>query len=355
MDQFSIERNILGAAGIQLQFKGALDRTASQSLQSEMDFLPKGKGGQLCMDFSQLRRIDGEGLILFIIFSTRAAAQGFTLQAEKLSPELRLVFDLADLASGIQINGNVTQKPGVSSGWYRPVDVIECCHVPEEANNLNVHGRKPTSPLQGFGRMWLRSYRIALAVKNTSTHILMDEWKARFGEFWPTGNAIYTPENRIFPGAVGLINLSMPLGLRLATGAVVIYEDDTSFTFMTVQGHMFSGFINFNVYEENGIIYAQTQALVRPNDLLYEISFWTEFGPKAEDAFWVKTLENLGQFLDLKYASLTSQIDHEVKTNARLINSAIQWRFFSNIWYNAGVRSGIHQIVKPFRRINKEA
>jgi hypothetical protein len=179
----------------------------------------------------------------------------------------------------------------------------------------------------------------------------MDEWKNNFSSYWPQGNDFFTPVEGIFPGAVGLINLSMPLGLKLATGAIVIYEDETSFTLMTVQGHMFSGFINFSTFAEDGNTFAQTQALVRPNDLLYEMSFWIGFGPKAEDAFWAETLRNLVAGISTRQKDLSPVENPRVEFSSQLIDPRIQWRFFKNIWYNAGVRSGIHQVFTYIRRL----
>ncbi|MCK7506993.1 MAG: hypothetical protein MZV70_25005 [Desulfobacterales bacterium] len=38
----------------------------------------------------------------------------------------------------------------------------------------------------------------------------------------------------------------MPGGLVLATGLMVIHADDTSFSFMTAEGHILSGWITFS-------------------------------------------------------------------------------------------------------------
>ena len=34
--------------------------------------------------------------------------------------------------------------------------------VPEGAINLNVEGRRLTSPIQGFGKMWQKTYQVAI-------------------------------------------------------------------------------------------------------------------------------------------------------------------------------------------------
>ena len=35
--------------------------------------------------------------------------------------------------------------------------------VPDGATNINVDGRRLTSPIQGFGKMWQKTYTVAVA------------------------------------------------------------------------------------------------------------------------------------------------------------------------------------------------
>jgi hypothetical protein len=119
-----------------------------------------------------------------------------------------------------------------------------------------------------------------------------------------------------------------------------MYADERSFSLMTVQGHMFCGWITFSAYKEDDVVYAQVQALVRPNDIIFELSFRIGFGIKAEDTFWHQTLINLAQHFG---------IDSSVQQTNQLIDDQVQWRYFHNIWYNAGIRSGIYQVTTPFR------
>ena len=127
--------------------------------------------------------------------------------------------------------------------------------------------------------------------------------------------------------------------------SVIMYVGDTSFSLMTVQGHMFSGWITFSCYDDEGVLYAQTQALVRPGDLLYELSFRLGFGAAAEDRFWHQTLKNLaGHFGVLGTVQQTNT----------LIDKRMQWQYFSDIWYNAGIRSGIYLVTAPLRWLVKQ-
>ena len=58
----------------------------------------------------------------------------------------------------------------------------------------------------------------------------------------------FAPLTGIAPGEVAALDLSMPGGLKLSTGVLVLYADDESFTLMTPQGHMFAGWITFSAY-----------------------------------------------------------------------------------------------------------
>jgi hypothetical protein len=238
-------------------------------------------------------------------------------------------------------NETLSTSSAINLFWAAPQKKIFCQGMPCEAININVHGRAPTSPHQGFGRMWLRTYRVRLPANVIDPVQLMSIWKSNFSHLWPPGNHFFTTPKGIQPGEVGLINLSLPGGLKLATGALISYVDDASFSLMTVQGHMFSGWITFSCYGEDHFTYAQTQALIRPNDLIYELSFLLGFGRKAEDGFWQQTMKNLA-------AHFGEQAN--VEQTVRLIDSSLQWKYFGNLWYNAGIRSGLYQVFTPVRK-----
>ena len=44
--------------------------------------------------------------------------------------------------------------------WAKPVDRLAMGDVPAEAINLNVSGKRLAGPLQGFGQLWQKTYRI---------------------------------------------------------------------------------------------------------------------------------------------------------------------------------------------------
>ena len=185
------------------------------------------------------------------------------------------------------------KQPRDPSNWAQPVDKMDVGSISDDAINLNVQGRRPTGPLQGFGQLWQKTYRIRLEGITITPQAVIAEWKAHFPEFWPKGNDFYGPLQGVKPGEVAVLNLSMPGGAKLSTGIRVIYADDESFSFMTPQGHMFAGMNTFSAFDDNGVTVIQIQALVRAGDPIYEMSFRLKFGHKAEDKFWFDTLRNL--------------------------------------------------------------
>jgi hypothetical protein len=59
--------------------------------------------------------------------------------------------------------------------------------------------------------------------------------------------------------------------VQLATGVLVLYADDLSFTFMTPQGHMFGGWITFSASQGASGTELDIAILMRAGDPLYEI------------------------------------------------------------------------------------
>ncbi len=228
------------------------------------------------------------------------------------------------------------------SGWARPVDRLKSPGVPAGAINLNVEGRQLSGLSAGFGQMWQKTYKVRLSGAKASPQEVIQAWKANFPSFWPKGNKLYVPLRGIQPGEVGVINMTVPGGLKLSTGILVIYADDTSFSFMTPQGHMFAGMITFSAYEEDGATVAQVQVLIRANDPIYELSFRLGFGHQAEDVFWQGTLNNLAAYFGVS--------GNVVQQNV-LVDPRLQWKEARNIWQNAGIRSTLYLPVALVRRL----
>lgn len=241
---------------------------------------------------------------------------------------------------------------GRDHAWAAPVSKLKVSGLPEGAINLNVDGRQITNPLQGFGQLWQKTYRVRLSGANVTPQQIIAEWRAHFPEFWPEGNRFYGALPDIQPGEVAVLNLAGPGGIKgpggaplISTGVLVIYADDESFSFLTPQGHMFHGMITFSAFEDDDTIVAQVKAMVRASDPIYEMSFRLGFGHKAEDEFWLATLQNLAARF-----GVTTQARQEVA----LIDPRVQWSQAKNIWHNAAIRTALYYFGAPVRWVKKK-
>jgi hypothetical protein len=211
--------------------------------------------------------------------------------------------------------------------------------------HINVTGRRPTAPMNGFGRMWQKTYRTAIAAAEPSEVITV--WKQNFSDFWPAGNRFFAPLAGIAPGEVAALDLSMPGGLKLSTGVLVLFADDESFTLMTPEGHMFAGWITFSAYREGDATVAQAQVLMRASDPLYEIGM-TLGGHRQEDAHWVHTLRSVAAHFGEPGAA-----GAEVDVQTVCVDRKRQWSRAGNVRHNAGIRSGLHTAGAPFRALTR--
>lgn len=205
----------------------------------------------------------------------------------------------------------------------------------------NVTGRKLMGPVQGFGKMWQKTYTADMGPGVTPEQAVAT-WKADFGSFWPKGNVFHGALTGIAPGDVALLDLSMPGGVRLSTGVMVLYADDESFTLMTPQGHMFAGWITNSAFERDGSTVLQSQVLMRANDPLYEVGLVLG-GHRKEDRFWRETLTTLATRLGCP--------DPEHGLSLVCVDKHRQWKKAGNIWHNAAIRTVLHIALTPVRAV----
>jgi hypothetical protein len=236
----------------------------------------------------------------------------------------------------------VERAPRDAAYWAKHVTTLRLGEVPAEAINLNVTGKRPVGPIQGFGKLWQKTYRVELTGVQTTPAEVIDTWKQSFGSFWPPSGRFYGPLTRIAPGDVALLNLSVGGGVKLSTGILVLYADEESFTFMTPQGHIFAGWITFSAAtgERDGVCAAQVQVLLRANDPLYELGMPLVIH-RREDRFWQQTLANLGSHLGVAEPVVT--------TAAICVDRRRQWSKAGNVWHNAGVRSALYVVGAPLQ------
>jgi len=231
-----------------------------------------------------------------------------------------------------------------ATGWAESVSHLEVHDVPEGAVNRNVNGRRVTSPIQGFGKMWQKTYQVRLPAERVSAPDLIATWKQRFPEFWPEGSSFYSPLTGIEPGEVALLSMTLPGRMKLSTGVMVLYADEESFTLMTPQGHMFAGWITFSAAERDGETVAQAQVLMRASDPIYEVGL-TLGGHRQEDAFWQHTLTRLAAHFGH---------EGEVDTQVVCVDRKRQWSKWRNVWQSAAIRSALYTLAAPARLLRRD-
>ena len=235
---------------------------------------------------------------------------------------------------------NEAALPRDVASWAKKVERLQV-EQRDGVRGTNVAGRRLTGPVQGFGKMWQKTYRMNVGPQITPEQAIA-VWRQHFPEFWPRGNRFAGALTGINPGDVALLDLAIGGGVQLSTGVFVLYADSESFTLMTPQGHMFAGWITFLAEREGDDTMVQAQVLMRANDPMYELGMMFG-GHRKEDKFWIATLTALGQRLGVP--------NPVVKARSTCVDSKRQWRHAGNIWHNSAIRSVFQTIAAPFSRM----
>lgn len=228
-------------------------------------------------------------------------------------------------------------SPSQSGQWAPPVSHLHVNEGGDGGDTRPVEGRALVGPLQGFGRMWQKTYRVRLEGSTATPQEVIAAWKSDFGTFWPDNSRFHAPLAGITPGEVALISGRMPGGLTLSTGVYVIYSDDTSFSYMNPEGHPWAGMITFSAEEEDGATTAQVQLLIRAYDPLVEVGM-AFGGHRMEDKIWIHTLRAVAERFGVPDAAVSRQV---VRLDRRR-----QWKHFRN-WRRS---SALYAATRHFRR-----
>ncbi|HLI71510.1 MAG TPA: hypothetical protein VKV19_17275 [Ktedonobacteraceae bacterium] len=235
------------------------------------------------------------------------------------------------------------KRPRDAASWApQTTRTLRVERAPTGALNLNIDGRQITGPLQGFGQMWQKTYRVSLKGANVEPATVISTWKEHFAEFWPANSRFFGPITGIAPGEVALLNLAVG-GMPLSTGVLVLYADEESFTLMTPQGHMFAGWITFSAYAGEDGTEAQAQVLMRASDPIYELGLHFG-GHKQEDVFWQHTLSQLAKYF---------HVEAPVTVEYVCVDKKRQWSQARNIWHNSAIRTSMYTLMTPSRWFRK--
>jgi len=220
--------------------------------------------------------------------------------------------------------------------WARHVETLK---VPEGLLSPNVEGRRPVGPLQGFGKMWQKTFKVRLKGTSASPAEVVETWRERFPEISGFGKGFRVPSGGLVPGAVALLGGGL-------TGVMVLYSDEESFSYMTPEGHPFSGWITFSTYgDEDGTTVAQAQLLIRANDPLWEAMMVLGLN-RAENIQWQSTLRNLAAHFGA---------NGKVETRVICVDPKRLWRHYKNIQHNVLIRSVLRAPSTLVHKISNRA
>jgi hypothetical protein len=212
--------------------------------------------------------------------------------------------------------------------WSNAPDILIVEDVRQGVVCLNLNGRQLTGPLQGFGQLWQKTYRLRLPPGAATSTEVIQTLKQHLPAFQPSQNRFFPSVTGISPGEIVLINATLA-GMPVNTGVSVLYADDVSFTLMTPQGHPESGFVTFSASTETSGTVAQIDSLARANDPVYELGFRL-IGQRAQEAIWIYVLRALAAHLGVEASVDVSRVCHDPKC---------QWSRARNVWHNAMLRS----------------
>jgi hypothetical protein len=230
-------------------------------------------------------------------------------------------------------------EPKDKGAWAHPVERLATTAVgaPDDA----VTGRRVAGPVQGFGQMWQKTFRVRLDGVESPRDV-MATWKEHFPTFWPKSAKFYAPLAGIAPGEVALLEIAPVPGapVRFSTGVMVIYADDESFTFMTPEGHILSAWITFSTFEDGGVTVAQVQALERPSDPIDELGYVLG-GNRMNTRFWEQTLSALARHVGTS--------EPVIETTVVCVDRQRQWRYVRNLRRSATIHSMMRTATAPGR------
>jgi len=307
----------------------------------------------IILNFSNVRRINGLGASMLVKLSACARSKGQRLKSFGVAQGLRDVLRATGLDQAIHtyesatealsaagvVAGQVSLKsPLDSSGtvdtryWAKPVMQLKATHRPKEARSLNVHGRCTVGPVNGFGQLWQKIYRLHISDSAITPEQAVAAMKQNFPGFQPWFNRFFPTPAGIQPGEIVLFDSLTPGG-PVSTGVMVVYADERSFTFITPQGHPECGMVSFSAYEAGGKTVAQILGLARASDPVYEAGLRL-IGSKVQVRIWTHLLTALAAYLG---------VPAHVAVESTCVDTQLHWSEIGNIWHNAQIRTLVHE------------
>lgn len=353
-----------------LDLTGELTTSVDSALLNAYQQVSSDGARVVILNFGQLAYKSSSGSKLLLTLLTRAKAVGQRVFAVGLNVEYREILrvtqldreitvyhseaealqaahDLLDISDAplpastfpvAQVQADVTMRPADS--WAKPVERLNIAEIPAGARALNVEGRPLFGPLQGFGQLWQKRYRICLRNTTRTPQEVIATWKQNVPNFKPSQKRFYPSAVGIAPNELVLIDAQTPGG-PLSTGVMVMYAGVESFTLITPAGHPEAGWVTFSSYLEEGCIFAQVEVMARAGDPLYELALRL-VGCKMQDQIWTHVLTALATKLSTS---------GEVQMDKILLDPKLQWKRAWNIWYSAQLRTLLSSPISWLRWI----
>lgn len=244
---------------------------------------------------------------------------------------------------------DVQRKPD-SENWAPNMDRLKISEVPEGASNLNLEGRQMVSPLQGFGQLWRKTYRIRLEGAEVTPQQVVASWKENFNDFQPDDNQFFSTERGVKPGEMLFIKTRLPAlpntpgVIPFSSGVMILYSDEVSFTVMTPEGFPESGWNTFSAHEEDGVTIAQVQSMARATDPVYELGFRVMGGSEKQEQTWKHVLTSLARHFG---------VEGPVEMTRECLDPKLQWSQAGNVWQNASIRTTVYVLSSPVRWVGR--
>lgn len=307
------------------------------------------RSGSLLLDFGNVSRMNGLGADMLIKLCARTALKGWNVSAFRLPQGMQEILKVTELDQAMRIfrtEGEALTAAGASghestraastgdplpmdtSHWAKPVPSLTLATRIKGARNLNVDGRRAVGPVNGFGQLWQKIFRLYIKGSAVTPEEAIAALKQHFPSFQPSFNRFFPYPSGIVPGQVVLID-SMTPGGPVSTGVLVLYADDRSFTFACPQGHPESGFVTFSAREEKGDTMVQILGLARANDPVYEGAFRV-VGSKIQGRIWTHVLGSLAAYLG---------VPAHIVLDALCVDPGLRWSQAGNLWHNAQIRT----------------
>ncbi len=197
-----------------------------------------------------------------------------------------------------------------------------------------------SAPSTGFGQLWHKRFWMVLPA-DLSPVMVIGMWKHRFSDFWPGTNEFVV--DRIAEDEVAGAELELPAGARVATGLMVLASAEDHFTLITIEGHMFAGWVTFRGEQTPEGTRIEVELLMRASDPLYEFGL-TLGGHRREEEFWRDTLKRVAAHLGQAPG---------IEMESTLEDSARQWSRVGNTWNNAAIRTQLQRILSSAKRLGR--